>query len=128
MIPSTRPTLSVLLAILGAAVLAPPALAQTGRWDSLLSDSHWYVPVPQLLAYGSSSTSFAQPIPMGDQTTWSFGTAVNGVFSGSTTATPVSSQRAQHPSGAAVRAASRASPARTATISRRCHGIHCPRR
>ena len=67
-------------------MLAPPALAQAGRWDSLLSDSHWYVPVPQLLAYGSPSTSFARPFPMGDQTTWSFGTAVNGVFTGTTTA------------------------------------------
>ena len=86
MIPSRKPTLSAVLAFLGEAVLAPPALAQAGRWDSLLSDSHWYVPVPQLLAYGSPSTSFARPFPMGDQTTWSFGTAVNGVFTGTTTA------------------------------------------
>lgn len=73
--------------LLWAFALAPvPAAAQAGRWDSLLSDSHWYVPVPQLLAYGSSSTSFARPFPMGDQTTWSFGTAENGVFTGTTTA------------------------------------------
>lgn len=62
------------------------ASAQSTRWDSILSNSHWYVPVPQLLAYMSPATSFERPIPAGDQTLWALGTATNGAFSGTVSA------------------------------------------
>ncbi len=38
--------------------------------------------MPQLLAYGAPGTSFANPIPLGDQTLWSPGMSTDGVFSG----------------------------------------------
>lgn len=66
----------------GLALAAAPVAAQTTAWDETLSNSHWYVPVPQLLAYGSSGTSFANPFPLGDQTLWAFGPATNGAFNG----------------------------------------------
>jgi hypothetical protein len=59
------------------------------RWDSLLSNSYWYVPEENLLAYMSSSTSFTTPPPVSlwDQTLWSLGTATDGRFAGSSQAT-----------------------------------------
>ncbi|WP_165933603.1 autotransporter outer membrane beta-barrel domain-containing protein [Aquabacter spiritensis] len=61
------------------------ALAQSSAWDAIISNSNWYVTVPQMLAYAAPSTSFADPVPIGDQTLWSLGTSVNGVFSGTST-------------------------------------------
>ena len=67
--------------------LAPPAAAQSAStWDATISNTNWYVPVPQLLAYASPSTSFANPIPIGDQTLWTLGTSTNGVFTGTSSA------------------------------------------
>lgn len=64
---------------------AAPAAAQS-QWDSVITNSNWYVSVPQMLAYGSSSTSFADPFPVGDQTLWALGTSTNGVFTGTSAA------------------------------------------
>lgn len=58
------------------------ANAQSAVWDATISNSHWYVPVPQLLAYASSASSFSKPFPIGDQTLWALGAATNGAFSG----------------------------------------------
>jgi len=58
----------------------------TDRWDALLSDSTWYVPAANLLAYRLESDSPDTPIPAGDQTLWSIGTVRNGRFSGSSVA------------------------------------------
>jgi outer membrane autotransporter protein len=58
------------------------ASAQSSVWDSTITNSHWFVPVPQLLAYVSSSTSFSNPVPIGDQTLWALGVSTNGAFSG----------------------------------------------
>jgi outer membrane autotransporter protein len=67
--------------------LASPAAAQSATtWDATISNSNWYVPVPQLLAMGSSNTSFANPFPLGDQTLWTLGTSTNGVFTGTSNA------------------------------------------
>src|SRR4051794_19807612 len=63
-----------------------PAGAQSAIWDTTITNSHWYVPVPQLLAYASPAASFANPIPIGDQTLWSLGTATNGSFTGTSVA------------------------------------------
>lgn len=65
------------------------ARAQDSRWDALLTNSNWYVPVPGLIAYASSDRSFTTPPPtaIGDQTLWALGTATNGVFTGQSTAT-----------------------------------------
>jgi len=63
-----------------------PAFAQSAIWDAALSNSHWYVPVPQLLAYAAPKTGFSNPIAIGDQTLWSLGTATNGAFTGISTA------------------------------------------
>lgn len=69
--------------------LAASSGARAGTWDSLLSNSHWYVPQENLLAYTSNSTSFTTPPPVAlwDQTLWSLGTAVDGRFTGSAQAT-----------------------------------------
>ena len=62
------------------------ASAQSTIWDATISNTHWYVPVPQLLAYASPATGFANPIPIGDQTLWSLGVAKNGAFTGTSSA------------------------------------------
>ncbi|CAN5531904.1 hypothetical protein BH09VER1_BH09VER1_23220 [soil metagenome] len=66
--------------------LVSGAIAQSTTWDSLLSNSQWYVPGDNLLAYLTSGTSLAQVTPAADQTLWSLGTATNGVFTGTTQA------------------------------------------
>lgn len=74
-----------LLGLVAAAAgcLAASASAQDTRWDALLSNSNWYVPVPGLVAYaGGNSSLTVNPIPIGDQTLWALGTTTNGVFSG----------------------------------------------
>ncbi|TAJ90419.1 autotransporter domain-containing protein [Reyranella sp.] len=60
------------------------AFSQDSRWDALLTNSNWYVPIPGLIAYASSNQSFTTPppTPIGDQTLWALGTATNGVFTG----------------------------------------------
>jgi outer membrane autotransporter protein len=76
---------SHLLAIAAAAVMTGvggSAFAQSAKWDATLSNSYWYVPVPQLLAYAAPRTGFANPVPIGDQTLWSLGIASNGAFTG----------------------------------------------
>ncbi len=73
------------LALATAQLLAAPAAAQS-PWDAVISNTNWFVPVPQLLAYASPSTSFANPIPIGDQTLWTLGTSTNGVFTGTSNA------------------------------------------
>lgn len=64
------------------------AKGQADNWDALLSNSHWYVPQENLLSYMTSSTNFTTPPPLvlWDQTLWSLGTAVDGLFSGSSQA------------------------------------------
>src|SRR3954447_8667233 len=63
-----------------------PVAAQSAVWDATLSNSHWYVPVPQLLAYAAPKTGFSNPLPIGDQTLWTLGVANNGAFTGTSTA------------------------------------------
>ncbi|MBR0958461.1 autotransporter outer membrane beta-barrel domain-containing protein [Bradyrhizobium japonicum] len=72
----------------GAVLLcgSPRALAQSAVWDSTLSNTNWYVPTPQLLAYAAPRTGFSNPIPIGDQTLWSLATATNGSFTGTSVA------------------------------------------
>ncbi|MBR0773891.1 autotransporter outer membrane beta-barrel domain-containing protein [Bradyrhizobium diazoefficiens] len=62
------------------------ARAQTAIWDSTLSNTHWYVPTAQLLAYAAPKTGFSNPVPIGDQTLWSLAGATNGSFSGTSVA------------------------------------------
>jgi autotransporter-associated beta strand protein len=78
-----RKTLAVLL-VSGSWMLPTTAFSQDSRWDSLLTNSNWYVPVPGLIAYASNNQSFTTPppTPIGDQTLWALGTATNGVFTG----------------------------------------------
>lgn len=63
--------------------------AQSTTWDAMLSNSYWYVPQENLLAYMTSGTSFTTPTPSAgsDQTLWSLGTATNGTFTGTAVAT-----------------------------------------
>ncbi len=75
---------------LGALVLlgAGTGIARAqSQWDSVISNSNWYVPFPLMLAYGTSGTSFANPFAVGDQTLWALGTSTNGVFTGTSSAT-----------------------------------------
>ena len=67
--------------------LASNALAQSAVWDSTISNTNWYVPVPQLLAYMSPRSGFTNPTPVGDQTLWTLGRSTNGVFSGTSVGT-----------------------------------------
>jgi autotransporter-associated beta strand protein len=71
----------------GLGILPSAVRAQDSRWDALLSNSYWYVPVPNLIAYAASDKSFntPPPTPIGDQTLWALGTATNGVFTGQST-------------------------------------------
>jgi len=62
------------------------ARGQSTTWDSLISNSQWYVPGDNLLAYLTSGTSLAQVTAAADQTLWNLGTATNGVFTGTTQA------------------------------------------
>lgn len=70
-------------------VSAGVAHAQSTTWDSMLSNSYWYVPQENLLAYMTSGTNFTDPTPMAgsDQTLWSLGTATNGTFTGTAVGT-----------------------------------------
>ena len=71
-----------------AAPVVAPASAQDTRWDAILSNSNWYVPVPNLVAYtGGNRSLTSNPIPIGDQTLWALGTASSGVFTGQSVAT-----------------------------------------
>jgi hypothetical protein len=62
------------------------AAAQSTTWDSLMTNSQWYVPAENLLAYMATATSFANPQAVADQTIWNIGTSINGVFSGTSNA------------------------------------------
>lgn len=76
-------------ALASCAVLAGsalPARAQSTVWDATISNTYWYVPTEQLLAYASSNTSFANPVAIGDQTLWTLGASTNGVFTGTSEA------------------------------------------
>ena len=64
-----------------------PAARAQSQWDAVISNSNWYVPAPNLLAYGTSGVSFANPFAVGDQTLWALGTSTNGVFTGTSSAT-----------------------------------------
>lgn len=79
---------SALASVAGAVLLCggSHALAQSAIWDTTLSNTSWYVPTPQLLAYASPKTGFSNPIPIGDQTLWSLATATNGSFTGTSVA------------------------------------------
>ena len=45
--------------------------ARATDYAPILSGSNWYVPVPNMLAYGAnSSNGFSGPFPIGDQTLW----------------------------------------------------------
>ncbi|MFG1419676.1 autotransporter outer membrane beta-barrel domain-containing protein [Xanthobacter sp. V0B-10] len=73
--------------LLAAGVLLAGGARAESPWDATISNSHWYVTVPQMLAYAAPATSFANPMPIGDQTLWALGTSVNGVFTGTSAAT-----------------------------------------
>lgn len=85
-----RPCLG-LFAVIAMLVLASSgtAHAQSSTWDAMLSNSFWYVPRENLLAYMTSGTSFTDPAPSAgsDQTLWSLGTATNGFFTGTAVGT-----------------------------------------
>lgn len=72
-----------------AVTAAISASASASGWDRLLSNSYWYVPKENLLAYMTGTDSFIAPPPLvlWDQTLWSLGTAVDGRFTGSAQAT-----------------------------------------
>lgn len=74
-----------LILIIGAYPLND-AKAQSTTWDNLITDSLWYVPADNLLAYMASGANFASPQAVADQTIWNLGTCVNGVFSGTSNA------------------------------------------
>lgn len=64
------------------------ASAQDTRWDSILSNTNWYVAIPNLVAYASGNRSdISNPFAIGDQTLWSLGTVTNGSFRGVSEAT-----------------------------------------
>lgn len=87
--PRSKVLVIVLWAMIGIAcetTRSASAWAQSSVWDSTISNTNWYVPTAQLLAYASPKTGFSNPIPIGDQTLWTLGTATNGSFTGTSTA------------------------------------------
>ena len=78
----------VLASVAGAMLVcgSSRAVAQSAIWDATLSNTNWYVPTAQLLAYAAPKTGFSNPIPIGDQTLWSLATATNGAFTGTSVA------------------------------------------
>jgi hypothetical protein len=70
-----------------ALVLSSTLHAQSTTWDSLLSNSQWYVPAENLLAYLTTTSDLTDVTPAADQTIWQLGTATNGVFTGTSVAT-----------------------------------------
>lgn len=81
-----RAGLGVFALTMTQSLVSSAAAQSASTWDATISNSNWYVPVPQLLAMGSSNTSFANPFPLGDQTLWALGTSTNGVFTGTSNA------------------------------------------
>ena len=76
------------LVLAGVVSTTATASAQDTRWDGLLSNSNWYVAIPNLVAYASGNrNTTSNPFPIGDQTLWALGTATNGVFTGQSEAT-----------------------------------------
>jgi hypothetical protein len=75
--------------VLAVLLFVWPVQGQSTKWDSTISNSSWYVPQENLLAYITTGTSFTDPDPTvaWDQTLWSLGTCLNGVFSGDSRAT-----------------------------------------
>ena len=84
----SKKRLPAVLFIVSLSAATTAAYAQSTQWDSILSNSNWYVPVPGLIAYGSGNVSFYRPPPIafGDQTLWALGKATNGVFAGQSNA------------------------------------------
>lgn len=76
--------------VLAAAALSicalPEARSQSTDWDSVFSNTQWYVPTQNILAYSASATDLSDAIPIADQTIWSLGEVVNGQFTGSSSA------------------------------------------
>lgn len=68
-------------------VTSSASRAQSSSWDSLLSNSKWYVPAENLLAYLTSTTDLTDNVAAADQTIWELGSSSNGVFTGTSTAT-----------------------------------------
>jgi len=62
------------------------ARAQSTQWDALFSNTQWYVPMQNMLAYSASGTDLSDAIPIADQTIWSLGEVVNGQFTGTSEA------------------------------------------
>lgn len=75
-------------AIVAGACFGVPATAQDTKWDAILTNSHWYVPVPNLIAFSTPNRNLSiNPLSLGDQTLWAIGPASHGVFAGLTQAT-----------------------------------------
>lgn len=81
-----RPLQEFCIALLALALPAT-LCAQSTTWDSFLSNSQWYVPAENLLAYLTSTDDLSNVTAAADQTIWQLGTATNGVFTGTSTAT-----------------------------------------
>ncbi len=76
-------------ALIGSLLLGipDPSMAQSTRWDEVMSNSDWYVPAANLLAYITPKTDLSDTTAVGDQTIWALGTTTNGVFTGTSNAT-----------------------------------------
>ena len=73
--------------MLGSSVLMlTNGLAQSTKYDALLTGSQWYVPSENLLAYATGSTSLTPVLPFADQTLWEITSSSQGVFTGLTDA------------------------------------------
>jgi len=90
---TARETLALLAGgIWWLCLLAWPSPAWSGPWDATISNTRWYVPQENLLAYSSlvaPHSSFLNPPPAvtWDQTLWNLGVAQDGAFTGVASAT-----------------------------------------
>jgi hypothetical protein len=73
--------------LVSSVLMLTNGLAQSTKYDALLTGSQWYVPSENLLAYATGSTSLTPVLPFADQTLWEITNSSQGVFTGLTDAT-----------------------------------------
>ena len=78
---------AICLLLSSGRLMLTDGLAQSTKYDALLTGSKWYVPSENLLAFATGGTSLTPVLPFADQTIWEITSSSQGVFSGLTDAT-----------------------------------------
>jgi hypothetical protein len=78
---------AVFLVLCSGSLMLTDGLAQSTKYDALLTGSKWYVPSENLLAFATGGASLTPVLPFADQTVWEITSSSQGVFSGLADAT-----------------------------------------